>query len=257
MRKRKKIMAIKRRTRKQLSEVELTFCNPLKFKNDTPLKIEIVEESKSKKEKSSGRKLPWIIMIIIWILVPFTLISYYFGYSYKFPDLKSYPSLSRSFIKYPKFMALYDEYIVEITLINDGNQSIKNIKAFLLHHDDIPISTTVEGSNSADFGDLNINDRKTREIKLFLKKSTKKKEMKFLIKILADNFTEELIKHEDKIKILCIPYLGICIPYIKIIFSYLFPITLSLLIMPLILYLTKEQLGTFFGSILKTFFGGG
>jgi len=75
-------------------------------------------------------------------------------------------------VSYAPSLAVGDEETFTLTLVNNGDAPLTKVKAYLVFSDTLPVATTLDGSNAADFGDLAPGERKTRSIVYRLDKST-------------------------------------------------------------------------------------
>lgn len=70
------------------------------------------------------------------------------------------------------WLVVGDEEPFSVTLVNDGDVPLTEVKAYLVFTGTLPVCTTLDGSNCAEFGELAVNERKTRTIRLLLDKRT-------------------------------------------------------------------------------------
>jgi len=70
------------------------------------------------------------------------------------------------------WLVVGDEEPFTVTLVNNGNVPLTQVKAYLVFTSNLPVCTTADGSNCAEFDQLAVNERKTRTIKLLLDRRT-------------------------------------------------------------------------------------
>ena len=75
-------------------------------------------------------------------------------------------------VGYSPWVAIGDEEILTLTLANNGHVPLTGVKAYLVFSDTLPVAMTLEGGNTADFGNLAAGERKTRSIAYRLDKHT-------------------------------------------------------------------------------------
>jgi hypothetical protein len=71
-------------------------------------------------------------------------------------------------VRYSPWLVVGDEESFTVTMVNNGNVPLTEVKAYLVFTGNLPVCTTVDGSNCAEFDQLAVNERKTRTIKLLL-----------------------------------------------------------------------------------------
>ena len=75
-------------------------------------------------------------------------------------------------VRYSPWLVVGDEEPFSVTLVNNGGVPLTEVKAYLVFTGTLPVCTTLDGSNCAEFGELAVNERKTRTIKLLLDRRT-------------------------------------------------------------------------------------
>ncbi len=230
----------------ELKELKVILASPIRVDSSTPLKIELIEKSKPEKAKKWSKKSLWLLIGGIWLISSaLGFIFFIYVYPKELPPLNSeHPSLN-SLVSYPTYAAYGDDYNIELTLINKTKRTVKDIKAVFIYSNDIPVITDSGGSSAINFGDLNGEERKTREIKIPVKHAVKKKEIKFYIKLIAKDFQDKVLKNDYTIKMSPIPF-------VKNIFKFLIALLAGVVFIPIIQYLLKNQLLTIASNISKS-----
>jgi hypothetical protein len=136
-----------------------------------------------------------LLVILLGVLLLFTGIQAWVFYPPMIPTpVKTDSAVGVSYaVKYPRWIAVGDVEEFTITLINSGSEVLTEVNAFLVFTDTLHVSTDVKCSNKADFGELAINERKTRSIKFLLEKAEAEISLEAELRVVSKELGEKLL----------------------------------------------------------------
>ncbi|MBN2396434.1 MAG: hypothetical protein JXC36_08260 [Candidatus Atribacteria bacterium] len=212
----------KSKVQSQFHEIQFN-QSPVEFAKDALLKVQLVSEQKSKEKANAKIRRFWILTWAGCALILIFSVFYIFSISQQTPSISSNSLSITPSLTYPTFISRGDEFILELTLINESINYFSNVKAIFLCEGGLILKTDINGSTAVNYGDLNIGERKTRQIKFVLKKSIKGKCLNFKINLVADAGQSEI--YNDYYRIIEFP-----IPYLRKILRYLFGLIGALIV---------------------------
>ncbi len=96
-------------------------------------------------------------------------------------------------VKYPRWIAVGDVEEFTITLINNGSRPLTDVNAFLVFTDTLHVSTDVNSGNKADFGELAVDECKTRSMGFLLDRSKARSPLKAELRVASKELREKTL----------------------------------------------------------------
>lgn len=146
---------------------------------DSPLQVRLVPRVEAPVTLAERMRQIWqtlqrdhflsgLLVISLVLMIGVVGLWTYFVYPQMVSDIKPGPAGLDFAVKYSPWLAVDDEESFAVTLVNNGAGPLSQVRAYLVFVGPVPISTAADSSNSADFGDLAMGERKTRHIKVVL-----------------------------------------------------------------------------------------
>lgn len=132
-------------------------------------------------------------VILFGVLLGFTIVLAWVFLSPVPPKVNTDPAGVSCVVKYPKWIAVGDVEEFTITLINNSNKVLTEVNAFLVFTDTLHVSTDVNSSTKADFGELAVNEQKTRSIRFLLDRAEAKSPLGAELRIAANELGKETL----------------------------------------------------------------
>jgi hypothetical protein len=175
-------------------KVEVT--NPIKLGNDTPLKIELIENQQTEEEVPPSKNyFRWVIIAVSSITL--AIILYWeIGISSRKNHLSDSTQSLRYCITHPTYIAPNQEGIIQVSLSNISVKKLEGLEARLIYPTKtypkkIPlIIHSPDGNTVIGFGNLEKEQTKTKKINFLLSPSFKEREIKIILRILSKSSRE-------------------------------------------------------------------